>query len=294
MEETSEGKIEVILRLHQVLEDFQAVRRELREVLGIMTSWDGSGVAAASDLGWPHEESLKRDIRQWLLERVRPEEENQPELSRAVTAGGEELRVSARHVLEDFWLVSIRRAARGQDGRAGDAGGGLTAVAVVRVSPEAESPSTGARTAAAPESGGMSRRGTGPGTVEGRTNTGSWRAPGCRPGRTASRISWICMRTWRPCRGWPGCCWTGGRRRPPATICTVGRMSSWTRTGGSGSPTGPGILAGDRRESSSGRGAEPVAAPAPWRERAFRLVSREPTAGRPVRWSWSYPAAVMA
>lgn len=143
MEETSYGKIEVILRLRQVMEDFQRVRRELREVLGIMATWDGSGVAAASRLGWPHGDSLKGAIRRWLGETVRPEGENQPELSRVFIDGGEELRAGARHVLDGFWLVSIRRADRHQDGEAGDGEGELTAVAIVRASSEAETPSTG-------------------------------------------------------------------------------------------------------------------------------------------------------
>ena len=142
MEEPNGEKIDVMLRLRQVLEDFQGVRRELRAVLGIMAAWDESGVATAPDLVWPHGDSLKHGIRQWLRETGRPGED-QPELSRTFVINGEEVRVWARHVLDHFWLVSTRRAAPNQEGSAGDDGGELTAVAVVPVSPEAESQLTG-------------------------------------------------------------------------------------------------------------------------------------------------------
>ena len=88
MEEPNDERLEVILRLHQVLEDFQAVSSELRDVLAIMTSWHESGVIAASPLGWPHEESLKRDIRKWLEDTVGPEGEDHPERSRTFIARG--------------------------------------------------------------------------------------------------------------------------------------------------------------------------------------------------------------
>ncbi len=145
MEEPNGDRLEVILRLHQVLEDFQAVSSELRDVLAIMTSWDESGVIAASPLGWPHEESLKRDIREWLQETAGQEEEGHPELSRIFIARGEGVRVSAWHVLDDFWQVATHGAAPGQDG-ADDAGEGeMTAVAFLRISPGAEAPSAGGR-----------------------------------------------------------------------------------------------------------------------------------------------------
>ena len=110
-----------------------------------MTSWDESGVIAASPLGWPHEESLKRDITKWLEDTVGPEGEDHPELSRAFIARGEAVRVSAWHVLDDFWQVSTRGAAPGQGGADGVGEGELTAVAFLRVSPGAEAPPTGGR-----------------------------------------------------------------------------------------------------------------------------------------------------
>ena len=143
MEELNGDRLEVILRLHQVMEDFQAVSSELRDVLAIMTSWDESGVIAASPLGWPHEESLKRDIREWLQETAGQEEEGHPELSRIFITRGEGVRVSAWHVLDDFWQVATHGAAPGQGG-ADDAGEGeMTAVAFLRVSFGAEAPATG-------------------------------------------------------------------------------------------------------------------------------------------------------
>ena len=143
MEEPNDERLEVILRLHQVLEDFQAVSSELRDVLAIMTSWHESGLIAASPLGWPHEESLKRDIRKWLEDTVGPEGEDHPEQSRAFITRGEAVRVSAWHVLDDFWQVSTRGAAPGQGGADGVGEGELTAVAFLRVSPGAEAPPNG-------------------------------------------------------------------------------------------------------------------------------------------------------
>ena len=142
MEEPNGDRMGVILRLHQVLEDFQAVSQELRDVLGILTSWDDSGVIAASNLGWPHEESLKRHIREWLQETVGPEGEGHTELSRVFVTRGEAVRVSAWHVLDDFWQVATYEAAPGQDGADGAGEDELTAVAFLRVSPGAEAPST--------------------------------------------------------------------------------------------------------------------------------------------------------
>ena len=90
MEEPNGDRLEVILGLRRVLEDFQGGSRELRDVLAIMTSWEESGVmAAASHLGWPHEESLKYDIREWLEETVGPEGEGHQGLSRAFITRGE-------------------------------------------------------------------------------------------------------------------------------------------------------------------------------------------------------------
>ena len=141
MEEPNGDRLEVILRLHQVLEDFQAVSSELRAVLAIMTSWDESGVIAASTLGWPHEESLKRDIREWLQETAGQEEEGHPELSRIFITQGDGVHVSAWHVLDDFWQVATHGAAPGQGGADGAGEGEMTAVAFLRVSPGAEAPS---------------------------------------------------------------------------------------------------------------------------------------------------------
>ncbi len=121
MEELSDDRLQVILRLHPVLEAFKAVSSELRDVLAIMTSWDGSGVIAASPLGWPHEESLKHDIREWLQETVGLEGEDQPELSCTFITRGEAVRVSAWHVLDDFWQVATHGATPGQ-GDADDVG----------------------------------------------------------------------------------------------------------------------------------------------------------------------------
>ena len=108
-----------------------------------MTSWDESGVIAASPLGWPHEESLKRDIREWLQETAGPEEEGHPELSRIFITQGEAVRVSAWHVLDDFWQVATHRAAPGQGGADDADQGEMTAVAFLRVSHGAEAPATG-------------------------------------------------------------------------------------------------------------------------------------------------------
>ena len=138
MEEPNGEKIEIMPGLRQVLEDFLGARGEFRELLRIMTTWDESGVTAVSDLGWLHGESLMRAIRQWLREMGRPEED-QPELSRTFVINGEEVQVWARRVLDHFWLLYTRRAAPNQEGSAGDDGGELTAVAVVRVGAEAES-----------------------------------------------------------------------------------------------------------------------------------------------------------
>ena len=145
MEELNDDRLEIILRLHQVLEDFQAVTSELRDVLAIMTSWDESGVIAASPLGWPHEESLKRDVREWLEDTAEPEWEGHPELSRIFITRGEAVQVSAWHVLDDFWQVATHGAALGQGGADGAGEGELTAVAFLRVGPGAEAPSTGGR-----------------------------------------------------------------------------------------------------------------------------------------------------
>ena len=140
MEELNSDRMGVILRLHKVLKDFQAVSSELRDVLAIMTSWEESEVIAASHLGWPHEESLKYDIREWLEETVGTEGEGHPELSRVFITWGEAVRVSAFHVLDGFWQVVTYEAAPGQGG-ADDAGEGeMTAVAFLRVSPDAEAP----------------------------------------------------------------------------------------------------------------------------------------------------------
>ena len=142
MEELNSDRMGVILRLHQVLEDFQAVRHELRDVLSIMTSWEESGVIAASQLGWPHEESLKYDIREWFEETVGPEGEGHQELSRIFITRGEAVRVSAWHVLDDFWQVVTYGAAPGQGDAAGVGEGEMTAVAFLRVSFGAEAPAT--------------------------------------------------------------------------------------------------------------------------------------------------------
>ncbi len=143
MEEPNGDRLEVILRLHQVLEDFQTVSNDLRDVLAIMTSWDESGVIAASTLGWPHEESLKRDIREWLQETSGSDGEGHQELSRIFITRGEAVRVSAWQVLDDFWQVATHGAAPGQGGADGIGEGEMTAVAFLRVNPGAEAPSAG-------------------------------------------------------------------------------------------------------------------------------------------------------
>ena len=140
MEELNSDRVGVIMRLHQVLEDFQAVRQEVRDVLSIMTSWEESGVIAASHLGWPHEESLKYDIREWLEETAGPEGEDPQELSRVFITQGEAVQVSAWYLLDGFWQVFTYGAAPDQGG-AGDAGEGeMTAVAFLRVIPDAQAP----------------------------------------------------------------------------------------------------------------------------------------------------------
>ena len=145
MEELSDDRLEVILRLHQILEDFQEVSSELRDVLAIMTSWDESGVIAASPLGRPHEESLKHHIREWLQGTFGTKEEGHSELSRTFITRGEAVHVSAWHVMDDFWQVATYSAAPGQGGADDTGEGEMTAVAFLRVNPGTEAPSAGGR-----------------------------------------------------------------------------------------------------------------------------------------------------
>ena len=180
MEYLNGDRMKVILRLRKVTDDFQAVRHELRDVMTIMTSWEESGVIAASDLGWPHEESLKYDIREWLEETVGPEGEGHQELSRVFITRGEAVRVSAWYVLDDFWQVVTYGAAPGQGG-AGE--GEITAVAFLRVGPDAGAPAADGLGLGGDGGGGQSvPEGDWPRYRQGRDEYGEVHSAGLPPG----------------------------------------------------------------------------------------------------------------
>ena len=126
----------LMTRFTQLLADLKAVRTEMGEVLTQLVAWDEQEFIEVPPLGWPHDPSLQMWIRAWLSDAVVQDGGTPSELSRTFFAfvTGSVL-VQARHVLDQFWLVTTHTAVYRQDGSAGAGEGMETAVSVVRIRP---------------------------------------------------------------------------------------------------------------------------------------------------------------